>query len=89
MKLPKLQIQRSRVRRAPRGARGLKYTVDLALNIGKVSRPARGAWIEIFEFAPYSAAARSRPARGAWIEIVMSCYHPLKALVAPREGRVD
>ena len=25
----------------------MKYAVDLALDIGKVSRPARGAWIEI------------------------------------------
>ena len=33
------------------------------------SRPARGAWIEIFETVYNFAYTESRPARGAWIEI--------------------
>ena len=34
--------------RAPHGARGLKYFIFLLGCAPLVSRPARGAWIEIF-----------------------------------------
>ena len=34
-------------RRAPHGARGLKFKLAVADDDGIVSRPARGAWIEI------------------------------------------
>ena len=35
------------LRRSPCGERGLKYVVDFPLDIGEVSLPVRGAWIEI------------------------------------------
>ena len=38
----------------------------------KVSRPVRGAWIEIAPTAAAAAAAASRPVRGAWIEMYWS-----------------
>ena len=56
--------------RAPHGARGLKWSVDLNTTPISPSRPARGAWIEIAHvFVILAHLARSRPARGAWIEI--------------------
>ena len=33
------------------------------------SRPARGAWIEIYIIRGFYLPVKSRPARGAWIEI--------------------
>ena len=33
--------------RAPQGARGLKYLPDVQLDARLLSRPARGAWVEI------------------------------------------
>ena len=55
--------------RAPHGARGLKFLLLGMLLISIMSRPARGAWIEMRTrlFPPSSSA--SRPAWGAWIEI--------------------
>ena len=54
-----------------------------------LSRPARGAWIEIAVGAAAKAAQTSRPARGAWIEMfVIECPFN-SAAVAPRKGRVD
>ena len=55
-----------------------------------LSRPARGAWIEIEEIDKGSHPYTSRPARGAWIEIrnEMICREP-DGVVAPRKGRVD
>ena len=40
-----------------------------------MSRPARGAWIEIKAVTTSAGAERSRPARGAWIEI-FQCFRP-------------
>ena len=42
-----------------------------------VSRPARGAWIEIDVYILKNVPLESRPARGAWIEILIErgdCY---------------
>ena len=56
--------------RAPRGARGLKCRDCLSVDLfNNVSRPARGAWIEIIRHCEADLHERSRPARGAWIEI--------------------
>ena len=55
----------------------------------RVSRPARGAWIEIETFPPSGDCRQSRPARGAWIEILMKSMKPDISIVAPRTGRVD
>ena len=57
-------------RRAPQGARGLKCNIGHKRTGIDTSRPARGAWVEIFEqFLSQSGSAESRPARGAWVEI--------------------
>ena len=58
------------VSRAPQGARGLKCRRRNTPNKSGMSRPARGAWIEMAA-SPRSCRGRSpsRPARGAWIEI--------------------
>ena len=34
-----------------------------------MSRPARGAWVEILAQGIYHGIHKSRPARGAWVEI--------------------
>ena len=54
-----------------------------------LSRPARGAWIEITQFLALLTSRRSRPARGAWIEIYGGWFQRLWQVVAPRKGRVD
>ena len=54
-----------------------------------LSRPARGAWIEIPPPCPSLPPGRSRPARGAWIEIGKRKHAIDTISVAPREGRVD
>ena len=56
--------------RAPQGARGLKSTGVENLSVNALSRPARGAWIEISSGKNYADRLVSRPARGAWIEII-------------------
>ena len=48
-----------------------------------MSRPARGAWIEIEANEKAKAAQRSRPARGAWIEIGR---HVMKKLIHKRRA---
>ena len=54
----------------------------------RLSRPARGAWVEILQDGAYIHDEPSRPARGAWVEILEDGsrreHHP----VAPRKGRV-
>ena len=53
------------------------------------SRPARGAWIEIFPRRVRRRRNQSRPARGAWIEIQFPAHVHVPEKVAPRKGRVD
>ena len=53
-----------------------------------LSRPARGAWVEIPLFWYYYEDPESRPARGAWVEIHMKTVVKLDYAVAPRKGRV-
>ena len=53
------------------------------------SRPARGGWIEIPEFASKNGNRRSRPARGGWIEIAYWWRNWYLWPVPPRTGRVD
>ena len=54
-----------------------------------LSRPARGAWVEINKGLIYSnMGIGSRPARGAWVEIerdVLPLHHP--ASRAPQGAR--
>ena len=56
-------------RRAPQGARGLKYRRFLLSSDLIVSRPARGAWVEMILGIDIEPCSKSRPARGAWVEI--------------------
>ena len=54
-----------------------------------MSRPARGAWIEILAGAQIAESYKSRPARGAWIEMQIPIVLPNPEAVAPRKGCVD
>ena len=50
--------------RAPRGARGLKFKEDAPPPGQIVSRPARGAWIEICRSSTSTSAQRVAPREG-------------------------
>ena len=76
-------------RRAPHGARGLKQLVWRLCRLGLRSRPAWGAWIETPIAMRRDGVIVSRPAWGAWIETPRYSSCALRALVAPRMGRVD
>ncbi len=54
-----------------------------------MSRPVRGAWIEIYQPSISVSVIMSRPVRGAWIEITWRCWRHQADRVAPRKGRVD
>ena len=56
-------------RRAPRGARGLKWSLPQTPSNLFRSRPSRGAWIEILMCTGAPSLKTSRPSRGAWIEM--------------------
>ena len=47
----------------------MKFVASSVCELGLLSRPARGAWIEIMRSANISQKSASRPARGAWIEM--------------------
>ena len=52
------------------------------------SRPARGAWVEIFLLILEIERIRSRPARGAWVEIAMGpCMAMTARCRAPQGAR--
>ena len=55
----------SMIGRAPRGARGLKYTHDGVHIAGGASRPSRGAWIEMQNQRLIIAHVHRRAPRGA------------------------
>ena len=61
-------------RRAPHGARGLKSFAASVSVTRAVSRPTRGAWIEISPTCSIPRPATSRPTRGAWIEIAEDAW---------------
>ena len=49
----------------------MKCLLDLFSAVFGMSRPARGAWVEIKLYGEQSLRAEtSRPARGAWVEII-------------------
>ena len=55
-----------------------------------MSRPSRGAWIEILTaMREDSENCASRPSRGAWIEILSASTRIEYSAVAPLAGRVD
>ena len=53
-----------------------------------LSRPARGAWVEMWAYYTNAHVPASRPARGAWVEIYIIRYEMELKYVAPRKGRV-
>ena len=75
--------------RAPHGARGLKFHLEIINGLLETSRPAWGAWIEISAILHFDMFAKSRPAWGAWIEIRPKWASVAACKVAPRMGRVD
>ena len=89
MKLLRLERRLLVMRRAPRGARGLKLGPIVVNHPRRASRPARGAWIETAGTSGTRSAVASRPARGAWIETRNRCPLAGSDGVAPRAGRVD
>ena len=66
----------------------MKSFVGRASALTQRSRPARGAWVEIFLNKSIFAAIASRPARGAWVEIPPRRAYTYWLRVAPRKGRV-
>ena len=88
MKFPPAVMFYRVVSRAPQGARGLKFVfLTLSLVTG-LSRPARGAWVEIHIRINKPLISTSRPARGAWVEIKKTGNKYDFIQVAPRKGRV-
>ena len=74
--------------RAPCGARGLKYRTLAYSPSTKMSRPVRGARIEIgYLLREQGHSETSRPVRGARIEISITAIINLTLTVAPRAGR--
>ena len=53
-----------------------------------LSRPARGAWVEIYIIRYEMELKLSRPARGAWVEMIKNVSPNQSIIVAPRKGRV-
>ena len=52
-----------------------------------MSRPARGAWVEIEEVKQLRLELQSRPARGAWVEMRERQQVQLDARRAPQGAR--
>ena len=65
-------------RRAPRGARGLKYRRGDERRQGQGSRPSRGAWVEIRLGGMTAPWARRRAPRGArglkYLEVIKGAF---------------
>ena len=47
-----------------------------------MSRPARGAWVEIHSVGPATNLMSSRPARGAWVEMNTAHQREVRDLMA-------
>ena len=50
--------------RAPQGARGLKYVPLAKIHGGVMSRPARGAWVEILSLGKHTVKVVVAPRKG-------------------------
>ena len=77
------------LRRAPQGARGLKSVLVAFSSLLLLSRPARGAWVEILILIDEIGVLHSsRPARGAWVEMQILIVKPsLENRRAPQGAR--
>ena len=74
-------------RRSPHGERGLKFLEDNGIDIGLMSLPTRGAWIEMLLWgAAFEAHRPSLPTRGAWIEIGYGLGLNVALLSLPTRG---
>ena len=60
------------------------FSVTLSI----ISRPRKGAWIEMYNVTPEYITEWSRPRKGAWIEIVQRGLHDGLTL-SPPQGGVD
>ena len=67
----------------------MKYKGQEVAVDGRLSHPARGAWIEMPMLVTRAEADVSHPARGAWIEIAFGGSVFVLSFVAPRKGCVD
>mgnify|MGYP001629327082 CR=1 FL=1 len=69
--------------RAPQGARGLKYQPDSKARQQYLSRPARGAWVEMFLGCSYCQTLQGRAPQGArglkFVKIVFALARPGRA----------
>ncbi len=81
----------SDLRRAPRGARGLKpsHAGAIRRHGRRAPRGARGLKQRNARMRSAAIACVSRPARGAWIETYRATIASAYSEVAPRAGRVD
>ena len=77
------------LRRAPYGARGLKYRTDGRHAEVAMSRPVWGAWIEILPYLYRGRAALGRAPYGARGLKLLTLSLGTSMKVAPRMGRVD
>ena len=86
MKLRKSKRGERKTRRAPQGARGLKYEILKNKKNNPPSRPARGAWVEMGTEKIPKQYCKSRPARGAWVEIEEESAAALASICRAPQG---
>ena len=61
------------IRRAPQGARGLKFCISVFAHAYPCRAPQGARGLKLWCLCPvFSAVSVSRPARGAWVEIEIS-----------------
>ena len=75
--------------RSPCGERGLKHAHHVGMDIGVMSLPVWGAWIETEIRLIMARQLGSLPVWGAWIETNASWNKRSSRFVAPRVGSVD
>ena len=51
-----------------------------------LSRPARGAWVEMYQHTEHNSAEESRPARGAWVEMMKNVSPNQSIMSRPARG---
>ena len=79
----------ARYRRAPYGARGLKFISIVGDLVDSRRAPYGARGLKYVDFYKLGISVKSRPVWGAWIEITTPRRAPKPWRVAPRMGRVD